>query len=54
MEVSGASSTVDVCVELTAQSGANTDQLDISLTVTLNINNGKAGTYHTLYVSLIG
>ena len=50
MEAAG---TIDVCVEI-AQAGANMDQLDIPLNMTLtNINNGKAGTYHTLYVSLI-
>ena len=52
MEAAG---TIDVCVQLTPQAGTNTDQLDIPLNMTLtNINNGKAGTYHTLYVSLIG
>ena len=53
MEEPGASSTIDVCVELTPQTGANTDQLDIPVTITLTTNNGKAGTYRTLYVSLI-
>ena len=49
-----AAGTIDVCVELTPQVGANADQLDIPLTITLtNMNNGKAGTYHTLYVSVL-